>query len=74
MWVCVLAEGGGVHSNNGEGMPAKSVCLQEWRLYTKTPDIHIKSIPGNHLWPVSDPAAKTAWLEDVAAALQVALR
>jgi hypothetical protein len=30
-------------------------------------------VAGNHLWPIAEPAAKAAWLQEVAAALKEAL-
>jgi hypothetical protein len=48
--------------------------LQAWAGYaSKASDVHISSIPGNHLWPISEPTAKAAWLKEVAEALQDAL-
>lgn len=45
--------------------------VQGWRAYT-TAACSASCIDGNHLWPLQ-PAAKQAWLAQVAAALEAAM-
>jgi hypothetical protein len=54
----------------GSSMP-----LQEWSHYTLNgaDDVQVTSVAGNHLWPIAEPTAKAAWLQEVAAALKEAL-
>lgn len=48
-----------------------SLCgdTQEWRSYV-TSEAQATPVAGHHLWPISEPSLKAAWLQEVAAALK----
>lgn len=58
-------------------LPFRALNMQEWCQYTakgtNEDDVQVTSVAGNHLWPIAEPTAKAAWLQEVAVALKEAL-